>query len=1022
MRLAEIFVGVRGDSRELPGDIKRGLAKGNTGKLGSDEGHKFVKGFGNGLGKLAAIAGTALAGMAIGAKIKESIGAASDLNETVSKTNQVFGSASGAIQKYAANAPKALGQSKQAALDANATFGLFGKTAGLTGGKLVGFTTSLTTLASDMASFSNTTPDQAIEAIGAALRGESEPIRAYGVLLDDATLKAEAMSLGLVKTSKDVDKIKAAQIRSLLASKKYNDAVKEHGKNSKEALAAEAALATASGALKKAVGGTVPALTQQQKVLAAQSVILKQTKDAQGDFTRTSAGLANQQRIAAAQTNQLKVAIGNALLPVVLKGATVLNKQFLPPLIDLAEKHGPAVSAALLKIATGAGPALTGFFAGLGPKVKSFADGTNSASPALASLADSGAKLAPVVQDLSNKIPSLGDVLNVTATAIGFFADHTDTLIKLMPLIVAGIIAYKVAQLAANVAAVLSVPVKFSEILVNKQLVKSNRELIASRGGLVASSVAETVATGTNTGAKSVNILTTIRQRAATIAAAIAQKAAAVASAAVTAATWLFNAALAANPIGLVIVGIALLAVGLIALWKKSQTFRTIVTASFNAMKSVAITVIDVTWRVISGFFLDLLQGAAKAFGWVPGLGPKLKAAAKWFGEFRDSVNNKLAGLKDQDIKVTAQLKSWGTPELLAAAHGRATGGPGGPYEGGFKVRGKGSTTSDEAGLYALSNKEWVINAAASMVQGDSKMRLLNEGKASIVPNGYMAAGGKVRLTTSIPSNAAQNVAAGNVNTAVRFIGLTMAKQLSKNLAKSLFAPGLMGTSNWLKTQAGKPYGWGAAGPNAYDCSGLVSAAINKAYGKNPYSRLGGTGSMPWASMTAGRGPFMIGFVRGNPGHTAMTINGTHFESAGGVGVRYGPGARGADDGMFNHRYKVKGFARGGRPGEGKRGDAPFDLIDPHGERFLGKGFLKQMGIQVLDRGGPFRPGLAANLTGHNETVVAGGNNDGSIRLDDHTIRELGKMFAAAAAATPVFLDSTRVDQGMSAAAIHRGH
>ena len=43
----------------------------------------------------------------------------------------------------------------------------------------------------------------AIEAIGAALRGESEPIRQYGVLLDDATLKQRAMTLGIYDGTHD---------------------------------------------------------------------------------------------------------------------------------------------------------------------------------------------------------------------------------------------------------------------------------------------------------------------------------------------------------------------------------------------------------------------------------------------------------------------------------------------------------------------------------------------------------------------------------------------------------------------------------------------------------------------------------------------------------------------------------------------------------------------------------------------------------------------------------------------------
>lgn len=51
-----------------------------------------------------------------------------------------------------------------------------------------------------------------------------------------------------------------------------------------------------------------------------------------------------------------------------------------------------------------------------------------------------------------------------------------------------------------------------------------------------------------------------------------------------TAATWALNVAMRANPIGIVITLLTLLAVGLIAVWKKSETFRAIVTGAFNAV------------------------------------------------------------------------------------------------------------------------------------------------------------------------------------------------------------------------------------------------------------------------------------------------------------------------------------------------------------------------------------------------------------------------------------------------------
>ena len=224
---------------------------------------------GAGIRKAAIPATAALVGLAAGAKV--AVDAAADMNESLSKTEVLFGSAAGDIKAWSKTTAQAFGISRKSALDAAGTFATFGKSAGLTGKQLGTFSKDFTGLAADMASFNNTTPEQAIEAIGAALRGESEPIRSYGVLLDDATLRNEALKLGLISTTKE-------------------------------------------------------ALTPQQKVLAAQKAILKQTSDAQGDYARTSDSLSNRQKALTAQVEDLKANLGQALVPVMQVVIGVLQR------------------------------------------------------------------------------------------------------------------------------------------------------------------------------------------------------------------------------------------------------------------------------------------------------------------------------------------------------------------------------------------------------------------------------------------------------------------------------------------------------------------------------------------------------------------------------------------------------------------------------------------------------------------------------------------------------------------------
>jgi len=237
------------------------LKKFNAGMTKAEGG---LKGFGNSVSKYlgpALIGATAAAG-AFAVKLGvDAVNAASDLIETQNKVAVIFGDSADSILEFAETSVTALGQTETMALEAAATFAQFGKAAGLADQDLVDFSTDLVTLSADLASFNNSSPEAAITAIGSALRGEAEPLRRYGVLLDDAALKAEAMNLGIFDGT---------------------------GK-----------------------------LSTQQKVLAAYEVILKQTTDAQGDFERTADGLANSQRILTAAVEDAKAEIGLGLVDAI---------------------------------------------------------------------------------------------------------------------------------------------------------------------------------------------------------------------------------------------------------------------------------------------------------------------------------------------------------------------------------------------------------------------------------------------------------------------------------------------------------------------------------------------------------------------------------------------------------------------------------------------------------------------------------------------------------------------------------
>ena len=224
-----------------------------------------LEGFQKGLKQASKVASVALVGLA--AAGKTAIDAASDLNESLSKSVVIFGDSSDAIKAWSKTTSKALGLSQTAALEAASNFALLGQSAGLTGVDLSNFSTDLTGLAADLASFNNTTVDEAITALAAGLRGESEPLRKFGVLLSANAVEAKAMELNLADTTK--------------------------------------------------------ALTDQDKVLARNALIMEQTTLQQGDFARTAGGAANQQRILTATVLDAQAQLGEGLLPVYEKFLTL---------------------------------------------------------------------------------------------------------------------------------------------------------------------------------------------------------------------------------------------------------------------------------------------------------------------------------------------------------------------------------------------------------------------------------------------------------------------------------------------------------------------------------------------------------------------------------------------------------------------------------------------------------------------------------------------------------------------------
>ncbi|MEO3930770.1 hypothetical protein ABGB07_44040 [Micromonosporaceae bacterium B7E4] len=125
------------------------------------------------------------------------------------------------------------------------------------------------------------------------------------------------------------------------------------------------------------------------------------------------------------------------------------------------------------------------------------------------------------------------------------------------------------------------------------------------------------------------------------------------------------------------ILGIGLATIGMWIGWltKFYGTARTVWIGVGRLIRTAILGILDALDWVITG--------AAKAFGWVPGIGPKLKKAADEFEVFKNKVNKALDGINDKTVGVNVAVRVTGNKNSSAVAHalrkqnvpGFATGG-----------------------------------------------------------------------------------------------------------------------------------------------------------------------------------------------------------------------------------------------------------------------------------------------------------------------------------------------------------
>lgn len=308
-------------------DVDDGGTIGGVADALDDVNLSLIAASGSGLRLRAIFKGLSAAGVAVG--LFQAAQAASDLAESTSKATVVFGQGIDEVKAFASTSATSIGLSQQAALEATGTFGNLFFAMGSTREAATQLAPQVVTLAADLASFNNLALDETLEKLRSGLVGEIEPLRSLGISFNAAQVEAKAMELGLADAN-----------------------------------------------------GTV---SEGAKLQARWALILEQSTTAQGDFARTSSGLANQQRILTAEFQNAVASLGQQLLPALLEGVSIARSDLIPAFQQAGEEVLPALADAFIALLPLAG-GFANLLVALAPAISAVAGAVAGVPPELITL------------------------------------------------------------------------------------------------------------------------------------------------------------------------------------------------------------------------------------------------------------------------------------------------------------------------------------------------------------------------------------------------------------------------------------------------------------------------------------------------------------------------------------------------------------------------------------------------------------------------------------------------------------
>ena len=492
---------------------------------------------------------------------KQTLDAASALQQSTGAVESVFKSQADSIKSLAADAAGAVGLSANQYQEFASVMGSQLKNLGVEQSNLVPTTDKLITMGADLASMYGGTTADAVEALSAVFRGETDPIEKYGISIKQSDVNARLAADGL------------------------------------DGLEGEA--------------------RKQAETQARLAILTEQSADAQGNFAREVDTAAGSAQIAAAEWENAKAALGEALLPIATRAAEVMA--------DLAAKMGenPAVVARVAGAILGLTAALWAGWAAIKvwKAASAIATGVSIAWQVMTGrmvLGNAKAAASSGVAASSSAAAWIGAGLRAAGAWSLMAVRAIGSFIKTA--------ASAAVSAASTVAAWIGAGLRAAGAW-SLMAARAVASFVMTAAGAAASAAATAAAWVAST--------------ARTIAAFVAQNAVMLASRgailAMAAGQAVLNAVMAANPITLVVAAVAALIAVLVLAYNRSETFRNAVQAAGNVGKAA--------FQGIANFVRNLISTIGNLISRAGGIGGVFRSAMSVAARAVDILMSPIRGL-----------------------------------------------------------------------------------------------------------------------------------------------------------------------------------------------------------------------------------------------------------------------------------------------------------------------------------------------------------------------------------------